>query len=133
MTGGTPRPWTSFAPCWRPASRRTATWPRTCGRPKSAGSTPKKYFEAVSQQSGSGPYLPPEAEACRASLHQAEQEIAQIQGQLTALGDPVLVDARLDEIQEASARLQGDYDAIEVAMEALKEADDQLHARFSPS
>ena len=42
------------------------------------------------------------------------------------------VDARLDEIQEASARLQGDYDAIEVAMEALKEADDQLHARFSP-
>ncbi|MFR6058822.1 MAG: ATP-binding protein [Evtepia gabavorous] len=29
-------------------------------------------------------------------------------------------------------RLQGDYDAIEVAMEALKEADDQLHARFSP-
>ena len=92
----------------------------------------QKYFEAVSQQSGSGPYLPPEAEACRASLHQAEQEIAQIQGQLTALGDPVLVDARLDEIQEASARLQGDYDAIEVAMEALKEADDQLHARFSP-
>ena len=42
------------------------------------------------------------------------------------------MDARLDEIQEASARLQGDYDAIEVAMEALKEADDQLHARFSP-
>ena len=53
------------------------------------------------------PLSPPEAEACRASLHQAEQEIAQIQGQLTALGDPVLVDARLDEIQEASARLQG--------------------------
>lgn len=24
----------------------------------------QKYFEAVSQQSGSGPYLPPEAEAC---------------------------------------------------------------------
>lgn len=67
----------------------------------------QKYFEAVSQQSGSGPYLPPEAEACRASLHQAEQEIAQIQGQLTALGDPVLVDARLDEIQEASARCRG--------------------------
>ena len=42
------------------------------------------------------------------------------------------MDARLDEIQEASARLQGDYDAIEVAMEALKEADDQLHARCSP-
>lgn len=92
----------------------------------------QKFFEAVSQQSGSGPYLPPEAEACRASLHQVEQEIAQIQGQLTALGDPVLVDAQLDEVMEATSRLQTDYDALEIALEALKEADHQLHARFSP-
>lgn len=92
----------------------------------------QKFFEAVSQQSGSGPYLPPEAEACRVSLHQVEQEIAQIQGQLTALGDPVLVDAQLDEVMEATSRLQTDYDALEIALEALKEADHQLHARFSP-
>ncbi len=92
----------------------------------------QKFFEAVSQQSGSGPYLPLEAEACRVSLHQVEQEIAQIQGQLTALGDPVLVDAQLDEVMEATSRLQTDYDALEIALEALKEADHQLHARFSP-
>ena len=92
----------------------------------------QKFFEAVSQQSGSGPYLPPEAEACRVSLHQAEQEIAQIQGQLTALGDPVLVDAQLDEVTETASRLQRDYDALEIALEALREADDQLHTRFSP-
>ena len=92
----------------------------------------QKFFEAVSQQSGSGPYLPPEAEACRVSLQQAEQEIAQIQGQLTALGDPVLVDAQLDEVAEATSRLQQDYDALEIALEALREADDQLHTRFSP-
>lgn len=92
----------------------------------------QKFFEAVSQQSGSGPYLPPEAEACRVSLHQVEQEIAQIQGQLTALGDPVLVDAQLDEVTEAIHRNQTDYDALAIALEALQEADDQLHARFSP-
>ena len=92
----------------------------------------QKYFEAVSQQSGSGPYLPPEAEACRASLHQVEQEIAQIHGQLTALGDPVLVDAQLDEVTEDIHRLQQDYDALAIALEALQEADSQLHARFSP-
>lgn len=92
----------------------------------------KKYFEAVSQQSGSGPYLPPEAEACRQALSKAEQEIALLQGQLSALGDPVLVDAQLDNVQEQAQILQADYDALNVALDALQEADAQLHARFSP-
>ena len=91
----------------------------------------QKYFEAVSQQGG-GPYLPPEAEACRTSLHQAEREIAQLEGQLRALEDPVLADAQLDQVEEELAQLQGDYDALTIAMEALQEAEDQLHARFSP-
>lgn len=91
-----------------------------------------RFFEAVSQSSGSTPYQPPEAEACRASLHQTEQEIAQLQGQLTALGDPLLIDAELDELQTSIDRLQTDYDALEIAMQALQEADSQLHARFSP-
>ncbi len=90
-----------------------------------------RYFEAVSQ-ANSNPYQPPEAEACRASLHQTEQEIAQLQGQLTALGDPLLIDAELDELQTSIDRLQTDYDALEIAMQALQEADGQLHARFSP-
>ena len=91
----------------------------------------QKYFDAVRQQSG-GPYLPPEAEACRESLHNTEQEIARLQGRLSALGDPVLVDARLDNVREEIQLLQTDYDALDVALEALQEADRQLHARFSP-
>lgn len=91
-----------------------------------------RYFDAVNQSSANTPYLPPEAEACRASLHQTEQEIAQLQGQLTALGDPLLIDAELDELQTGIDRLQTDYDALEIAMQALQEADGQLHARFSP-
>ena len=91
-----------------------------------------RYFDAVSQASGSTPYQPPEAEACRASLHQTEQEIAQLQGQLTALGDPLLIDAELDELQSTIYRHQTDYDALEIAIQALQEADSQLHARFSP-
>lgn len=90
-----------------------------------------KYFDALRQQSGA-PYRPPEAEACEASLHLAEQEIAQLQGQLTALGDPVFLDARLDEIQASAAHLQEDYAALEIAIEALQQADAHLHARFSP-
>lgn len=42
------------------------------------------------------------------------------------------MDAQLDEVMEATSRLQTDYDALEIALEALKEADHQLHARFSP-
>ncbi|MFR2156877.1 MAG: hypothetical protein ACLS43_07030 [Evtepia gabavorous] len=52
------RPWTSFAPCWRPASRRTATWPRTCGRPKSAGSTPKNTSRLSASRAAAAPISP---------------------------------------------------------------------------
>lgn len=91
----------------------------------------QKYFEAVRQPAG-GPYLPPEAEACQASLRLAEQELAQLQGRLEALGDPVFLDAQLDQVQEDAAQLRADCDALEVAMETLRQAEDQLHARFSP-
>ena len=92
----------------------------------------QKYFDAVSQQGAAAPYLPPEAEACREALHAAEQEMANLQGQLDALGDPVLVDAQLDSVRERIAVLQADYDALDVALDALRAADSQLHARFSP-
>ncbi len=92
----------------------------------------QKYFDAVSQQGAAAPYLPPEAEACREALHAAEQEAANLQGRLDALGDPVLVDAQLDSVRERIAALQADYDALDVALDALRTADSQLHARFSP-
>jgi len=90
----------------------------------------QRYFDAVSYQGG--PYIPPEAEACRAALTRSEAEIARLQGQLQAMGDPTAVDARLDELKEQTARLQADYDALDIAIEALGRADAQLHARFSP-
>ena len=90
----------------------------------------RTYFEAIREQGG--PYLPPEAEACRSSLHKAEEELARLRGQLQAIGDPVLIDARLDEIREQSERLETDYVALDIAMDALRQADAQLQARFSP-
>ena len=90
----------------------------------------RKYFEAVRQQGG--PYLPPEAESCRVSLHRTEEELARLRGQLQALGDPVLIDARLDEVREQADRLETDYVALDIAMDALRQADAQLQSRFSP-
>ena len=48
------------------------------------------------------------------------------------MGDPAAVDARLEEVREEIARLEVDYDALEIAIDALRQADAQLHARFSP-
>ena len=92
----------------------------------------RKYYETVSAQSTGGPWVPPEAEACRESLGTVAQEIASVRGQLQVLGDPVLADARLDELDEELTALQADYDALDIAQEALREADRQLQARFSP-
>ena len=90
----------------------------------------RRYCESLDRESE--PRMPPEGEACREALANAEREAAALQGELTALGDPVLLDARLDNVREEARSLQRDYDALEIAQEALKEADSQLHQRFSP-
>lgn len=90
----------------------------------------KRYLEAVRQPSA--PYQSPEAESCREDLHAAQREIAQLQGQLCALGDPAVVDAQLDNLAEEIETLQQEYDAIELARAVLAQADEALHARFSP-
>lgn len=92
----------------------------------------KRLYDAVEYQPVGSAFLPPEAELCRESLHKAEQDIARLQGQLEAQGDPASVDAQLDSVREQTARLQTDYDALEVALQVLRESEDQLHARFSP-
>ncbi len=93
----------------------------------------RKYFEAVeSAQPQGAPTRSPEAESCREALHTQEREISQLEGQLSALGDPVLLEARLDNLQEERSRLETDFEAISLAREVLSQADEQLHARFSP-
>ena len=58
--------------------------------------------------------------------------MAQVQGQLTALGDPIWVDARLDQLREELSDTETDYAALDLALEVLQEADSQLQSRLSP-
>ena len=90
----------------------------------------RRYLDAVSRQGGA--YLPPEAVACREALARSEADAARLQGQLQVLGDPAAIDVRLDDLRERTDRLQSDYDALEIAINALGQADSQLQARFSP-
>lgn len=90
----------------------------------------RQLLDALSLQGG--PLLSPQAQACEADLHALRQEMARVQGQLSALGDPLWVDARLDQLQEEILAAMTDHAALEVALEALQEADSQLQARLSP-
>ncbi|MEG1917833.1 MAG: AAA family ATPase, partial [Oscillospiraceae bacterium] len=62
----------------------------------------------------------------------ARSSADKLAGQLSSLGDPAAVEAELEEMQRQIAVLQGEYDAIELAMEALTAANTTLQNRFSP-
>ena len=90
----------------------------------------RQLLEALSLQGG--PLLSPQAQACEADLQALRQEMARVQGQLSALGDPLWVDARMDQLQEDILTANTDYAALDLALEALQEADSQLQSRLSP-
>lgn len=90
----------------------------------------RQLLDALSLQGG--PLLSPQAQACQSDLQALRQEMAQVQGQLTALGDPIWVDARLDQLREEISDTETDYAALDLALEVLQEADSQLQSRLSP-
>ncbi|MCF2676722.1 AAA family ATPase [Pseudoflavonifractor phocaeensis] len=80
------------------------------------------------------------------SLEQAAQEIGRLQvelerldralnqarGKQQALGDPAILAARLEQVEEELERRRREYQAISIAMETLQQANAQLQQRFSP-
>ncbi len=80
------------------------------------------------------------------SLEQAAQETGQLQvelerldralnqarGKQQALGDPAILSARLEQVEEELERRRREYQAISIAMETLQQANAQLQQRFSP-
>lgn len=70
----------------------------------------------------------------RASEHleQVSARLNQTRGALDALGDPALLSARAEELEDTLARRRSEYDALTEAMEALNRANTRLQERFSP-
>lgn len=88
------------------------------------------------------PLRPPEGDptalaeqltAVRSELRRVSDTAARLQGELNSLGDPTELEAQRSALQEELEKRQGEYDAITVALDALKSADDVLRARFSPA
>lgn len=71
----------------------------------------------------------PDADGSAARL---QQQIAQVQGQLAALGGVEDAPQRIARKQEQLHRLQGEYDSLALALDVLRSANTTLQNRFSP-
>ena len=92
--------------------------------------------------SGDCPSAPPERsrEAVTAQLEQVRGQLAaarsaadQLTGRLHAVGDPVVLASVRAEQMEEKEKLEGEYAALQMAMEALDAANTTLQNRFSPA
>lgn len=66
-------------------------------------------------------------------LSQMDRDAARLRGRLDTMGDPVRLREWLESIDAERARLETRYDALEMALNELKNADEELHARFAPA
>lgn len=67
-----------------------------------------------------------------AGAQAAQSQLDKLHGQLIAMGERDVWESRLAQKEQTRQRLQAEYDAIALAMDALQEADAALHSRFSP-
>ena len=70
--------------------------------------------------------------ASRSQVEQLSAQIATLRGRLSACGDPLVLTSSLTCMQEEYEQLQDEYDAITLALEALRDADREIQTRFSP-
>ena len=80
-----------------------------------------------------------EAASLGRQLSAAKQErerlaaaIAQTDGRLQTMGDPLVIKSSIENMESERERLQEEYDAIALAVDALKRADEEIQSRFSP-
>ena len=70
--------------------------------------------------------------AGRAEIETLSRQLAQANGRLAAMGDPLVLSSSLGCMLEEYEQLCGEYDAITLAVETLKDADSEIERRFSP-
>ena len=68
----------------------------------------------------------------QAALAAARSSADRLSGQLNAMGDPAVLASSAEHIRDRLSGLEGEYDAIRMAMDALESANTTLQNRFSP-
>ena len=59
-------------------------------------------------------------------------QIAQTDGRLQTMGDPLVIKSSIESMQSEYASAQREYDAITLAVDTLRDADAEIQSRFSP-
>ena len=65
-------------------------------------------------------------------LEQVNAQLNQARGTLSAMGDPAVLSAQKEQLEERLARRRLELEAISLAMDALTQANTRLQERFSP-
>ena len=68
----------------------------------------------------------------RHSIEKLSQQIAAANGRLAAMGDPLVLASALSCMKDEYELLCDEYEAISLAVDTLREANDEIQSRFSP-
>ena len=73
-----------------------------------------------------------ELAAGRAEIETLSRQLANANGRLAAMGDPLVLSSSLNYMKNEYEELCDEYEAIALALETLQEADEEIQRRFSP-
>jgi hypothetical protein len=88
-------------------------------RPSEAPQTPRREAES-------------ELGAVALRLENVARELALAEGGLQSLGDPLVLATRLEGVKDEISRARKEYEALELALSVLDEANGELQNRFAP-
>lgn len=72
-------------------------------------------------------------DALQSTLREAAQTADRLSGTVAALGDPAVLAAQAEQLEARLGALNGEYDSLSQALEALDSANATLQSRFSPA
>ena len=70
--------------------------------------------------------------AKRQEAEALSRQLASVSGRLATMGDPLVLASDLSCMKEEYAQLCDEYDALSLAVETLRDADEEMQQRFSP-
>ena len=73
-----------------------------------------------------------ELDAARRGCDMLSARISEMKGRIEALGDPLVLGSELKNMESLHEAMQAEFDAIALAVEALRAADADIQSRFSP-
>lgn len=87
--------------------------------------------ELISPSTATGPSAAP-LRQMHSQLQQLTSILAQHTGRAAAIGDPAMLTAQREQLQEQLSKLEFEYEAIDLAMQTLEQAETVLQTQFSP-